>query len=110
MENPDDDFKSWLAKAFGRPIYLYHLKEPGWSGPLPIYRLWCPACKTFTETHPAGYGRIQCRTCPYRKRVRTWQSFRDKGIASFWFFTPRILLLPSLLLLIVLLVSKCPHQ
>ena len=69
------------TKAYrtGKPVFLRKARREGWTGELPLYLLYCPACRLYTVTHPAGYGRIGCLHCrETTKRIMTPQRFRDK--------------------------------
>jgi hypothetical protein len=98
--------KGSLAEARGKPIFLERQWRQGWNGPLAVYLLWCPDCRLHTITHPAGYGRINCRGCRYAARVMTWQRFRDKQAKPLLFWFPRLMLPILIVILLVLLVTR----
>lgn len=69
-----------ISRMIGRPVYLRHAKREGWRKRLPMYARWCDECRVHTVTHPAGYGRIHCRSCGDRARVLTIARIRDKPV------------------------------
>ncbi len=66
------------ARRTGRPVFLCREQRPGWREALPLYVLCCRECGTLTVSHPAGYGRIDCRRCRVSVRIMTWRRFRDR--------------------------------
>lgn len=57
-------FKLWLNGT----VYLYHVKEVGWSGSLPFYAFRCPVHGIVSD-YPHGYKKIL--RCPYCKPKST---------------------------------------
>lgn len=52
------------------PIKVRDEMREKWSGFLPIYRFFCPKCKSFQEDYPHGYeDRLNCQndeaSCKY---------------------------------------------
>lgn len=44
-------------------IYIGHRTRPGWYGPLPFYRFWCPK-HGFVENYPQSHYQIlYCPEC-----------------------------------------------
>ncbi len=94
------------AKRKGTPLYLERQWRQGWSAALPLYLLWCAPCRSFTVTHPAGYGRIACKQCRESHRVMTWARFRDKVAKPFLYVFPRVGILVLTVVILVLLALR----
>lgn len=90
------------ARRSRRPVFVRRERREGWSADLPIYVIWCEECRDFTETHPAGYGRLRCRTCRHTLRVMTWQRFRDKELVPFLKIAPFFIALALVLSYLIL--------
>ena len=65
-------FKTFLAKRFGKKIYLCHEgpeKHEGWTGQLPFYLFWCSVCEHWAKNYPNGFPerqRLHCSNCNAR--------------------------------------------
>lgn len=95
------------AARTGKAVYLRHERKEGWRAALPVYVIWCDSCRTYTESHLAGYGRITCKGCRrHTVRKMTWRRFRDKELRPFIAMAPFFVILAVLGVTIIMLVRR----
>lgn len=95
------------AMRTGKAVFLRKERKQGWRAALPVYVIWCDACRTHTESHLAGYGRITCAACRrHTVRRMTWRRFRDKELRPFLAMAPFFILVAMLGIMLILLCRR----
>lgn len=68
-------FKIFLAKFWGRKIYIGHEQKEGFTAPTPFYLFWCHHCDHWAKDYPHGYPErrhLYCSYCNVRYNFVPW--------------------------------------